>query len=81
MAIIKVSIEDEHGQAIPGTDGFRYDLALGTQRFSEIEGAIAQVKQQIGKDVTVALLTQAQAVFNQEKKTIRRINGMERTRL
>jgi C4-type Zn-finger protein len=80
MAIMKVHLEDEHGQALPGTEEFRYDLALGTQRFSEIEGVIEQVKQQLGKDMTVALLAQAQAAFNQEKKTIRRINGMGRTR-
>lgn len=60
MARIRITLEDEAGREIEGTEPRFYELNGGLDNLHEIEGALEEFKRQMLPELTRELLTQAQ---------------------
>lgn len=72
MARIRITLEDEAGREIVGTEPRFYALSGGLENLHEIEGALEEFKRQTLPDLTRELLEQAQqAALADQKKEAR----------
>lgn len=72
MARIRITLEDDIGREIKGTEPRFYELSNGLENLHEIEGALERFKRQVLPDLTRELLEQAQqAALADPKKEAR----------
>lgn len=63
MAMIEITIRDDHGNVIGGQAGRKYKLDLGNKSFNEIERAVGILKNVAFPDLKADLLEDAQDAF------------------
>jgi hypothetical protein len=63
MAIIEITIRDDHGNCIEGQARRTYNLELGNQSFNAIETAVGTLKNSALPDLKADLLKNAQDNF------------------
>ena len=63
MAIIEITIRDDHGNCIEGQARRTYHLELGNQSFNAIETAVSTLKNIALPDLKADLLKNAQNTF------------------
>jgi hypothetical protein len=68
MATIKITIQDDLGNAIDKIADREYQLDLGKATLAEIEGAVEEFKKRALADIEKDLLVTAQAKFVEEEK-------------
>ena len=68
MAMIEITIRDDHGNVIGSQAGRKYKLDLGNKSFNEIERAVGILKNVALPDLKADLLEDAQDAFI--KKTV-----------
>jgi hypothetical protein len=69
MASIEIIIRDDEGNVINHKTEKSYDLGLGINRISLIEGALEEFKRDILPEITYDILSSAQ---NKEKETVKK---------
>jgi len=69
MAGIEIIIRDDEGNVINHKTEKSYDLGLGINRISLIEGALEEFKRDILPEITYDILSSAQ---NKEKETVKK---------
>ena len=69
MATIEIIIRDDKGNVLRQDKPLTYNINLGTERFTDIEGAVEEGRLRSVPEITKFLLEQAQSKFIQEKKT------------
>ena len=69
MASIEIIIRDDEGNIINHKTEKSYDLGLGINRISLIEGALEEFKRDILPEITYDILSSAQ---NKEKETVKK---------
>ena len=63
MAIIEITVRDDHGNLIEGQTRRTYQLELGNQSFNAIETAVGTLKNSALPDLKADLLKNAQDNF------------------
>jgi hypothetical protein len=69
MASIEIIVRDDEGNIINHKTQKSYDLGLGINRISLIEGALEEFKREILPEITYDILSSAQ---NKEKETVKK---------
>ena len=69
MATIEIIIRDDNGNIISQKRSMNYELNLGKEGFSEIEGAVESFRLKSLPEITKLLLEESQKKFVSEKKT------------
>jgi uncharacterized protein involved in tolerance to divalent cations len=67
MPTIEITIKDDNGNILNTDSEFKYDFDTGSERFSEIEGAVEEFRLRSLPEITKFMLDKKQAKF--EKKT------------
>jgi hypothetical protein len=69
MASIEIIVRDDEGNIINHKTQKSYDLGLGINRISLIEGALEEFKREILPEITYDILSSAQ---NKDKETVKK---------
>ena len=67
MATIEIIIRDDNGNILNNNNNFTYDFDIGTERFSEIEGAVEDFRLRSLPEITKFMLEKTQEKL--KKKT------------